>query len=123
MEPLPSPPAPSSRAAPSPRRRQPAGHTNGNGARRRNGLVRINHALEPALRAAAHWRSAACELERLEREHLRHRAAIIARQQRAGAQLAAFMTRTGANRRWLTELLDVPEHATVTIDKARHGDA
>ena len=127
MQPLQSPPpAPSprgERAKPSPRRRQPAGHTNGSGAKRRNGLVRINHALEPALRAAAQWRAAACDLERLERDHQRRRAAIIARQQRAGAQLAAFMTQTGANRQWLTSLLDLPEHAAATTDKACHGNA
>ncbi len=127
MEPLESPPsAPhprTDRAQPSPHRRPPARHTNGNGAKRGNGLVRINHALGPALRAAAHWRAAACDLERLEREHQRRRTAIIARQQRAGVQLAAFMTQTGANRRWLTSLLDLPEHAAVTTDKARHGDA
>ncbi len=127
MEPVESPPsAPNprtERAQPSPQRRQPAHHTNGNGAKRRNGLVRINHALEPALRAAANWRAAASDLERLEREHHRRRTAIIARQQRASAQLAAFMTQTGANRRWLTSLLDLPEHATAMTDEARHAEA
>ena len=127
MEPLKSPPpdpvSMPKRAQPSTRRRQPAGRTNGSGAKRSHGLVRINHALEPALRAAAQWRAAACDLEQIEREHQRRRMAILARQQCAGEQLAAFMSETGANRRWLTSLLELPEQATLSTDKSRHGDA
>ena len=72
---------------------------------------RINHALEPALRAAALWRDAAADLEQLDRDHRRRRATIVARQERAGALLASFMAATGANRQWLTALLNLPDHA------------
>ena len=88
-----------------------------------NGLVRINHALEPALRAAEQWRDAQSELEQLDRAHLRQRAAIITHQRRAGAQLAAFMAKTGANRQWLTALLNLPETAAIASEGADNGRA
>lgn len=116
-------PAASVAGAPSKRARPKLRHGSRGNAGPGNGLVRINHALEPASRAAEQWRHAQCELEQLDRAHRRRRAAIITRQQRAGAQLAAFMAKTGANRQWLTALLNLPEHAGLATEGVPDGNA
>ena len=118
LDPIPLPPEPgSTRRALSFDQR----HRNRRNAGPGNGLIRVSHALEPALRAAKQWRDAACELERLDRAHQRRRAAIVARQQRASTSLAAFMANTGANREWLTGLLNLPDHAVIDAGGGHDG--
>lgn len=88
----------------------------------RRGVVRLNRALEPASRAARCWRSATRDLVQLDRKYQRDRAHILQRRRRASEDLAAFMTKTGVDARWLRAQLALPDEATTT-DQPTSGDS